>query len=229
MVRSPLVCGLLATASLLLIGCLDSSVTFPVSRTIEFSSSDFAIPASYTENAPSGLRVPSVSCTSTAQCPMAQGIDVVCDGGGECNPEPFAVTVAAQDIDLSEVTDTRFAVVDTMSLRRVEYAILTNSFNTDLPELEIWWGPPGVSDIDPTMGVMPLATMPSVPAGTTPTGELSIDAAGNAALTDHLENISPEFRVFLRANVDIDPGDPVPQGMLSARVQLVVTASGRLL
>lgn len=217
-------CALLVGAALLTSGCLDASVTFPITRELEFSASDLPLIDDFQEVTPEGIIVPSIACSNASTCPMAPGIIVECNPEGLCDPAATTATIAQQDIDLREVME-RFSIVDSIALRGVEYAVIGNTLNVDLPAVEVYWAPVGTASID---GALHLGSFPAVRAGETPMARVPLDATGTAALNDHLEAISRQFRIFLEATVDVEPGDRFPQGAVMANVQFEVRASGRL-
>ncbi|MCA9578691.1 MAG: hypothetical protein R3B40_16890 [Polyangiales bacterium] len=211
-------------AALLTSGCLDASVTFPITRELEFSASNLPLIDDFQENTADGLIVPSVACSNASTCPMASGIIVECNTEGLCDPAATTATIAQQDIDLREVME-RFSIVNAIALRGVEYAVVGNTLNVDLPAVEVYWAPIGTASVD---SAMHLGSFPAVRAGETPMARVPLDATGTAALNDHLEAISHQFRIFLEATIDVEPGDRFPQGAVMANVQFEVRASGQL-
>lgn len=205
-------------------GCLDASVTFPVTRELEFSATDLPLIESFQEVTPAGIIVPSIACASAAECPMAPEINVECNTDGLCDPVATTATVHMQDVDLREVME-RFSVVNSIALRGVEYAVVGNTLNVDLPAVEVYWAPVGTASVDDAVR---LGSFPEVRAGETPMARVPLDAVGTAALNDHLEGVSNQFRIFLEATIDVDPGDRFPQGAVMANVQFEIRASGRL-
>lgn len=205
-------------------GCLDASVTFPVTRELEFSATDLPVIEDFQEVTPSGIIIPSIECETASTCPMAPQINVECNEDGLCDPVATTATVHMQDVDLREVMD-RFSVVDSIALRGVEYAVTTNTLNVDLPPVQVYWAPVGTATVDDAMR---LGAFPEVRAGETPMARVELDAVGTAALNDHLEGVSNQFRLFLEATIDVDPGDRFPQGAVGANVQFELRASGRL-
>jgi len=205
-------------------GCLDASVAFPVTRELEFSAADLPVNPEFQEVTPSGIIVPSLPCETAAECPMAPSINVECNAAGLCDPVATTATVHMQDVDLREVMD-RFSVVNSIALRGIEYAVVTNTLNVDLPAVDVYWAPVGTASVDDAVR---LGSFPEVRAGETPMARVPLDAVGTAALNDHLEGVSNQFRIFLEATIDLDPGDRFPQGAVTANVQFEIRASGRV-
>ena len=155
---------------------------------------------------------------------MAPSINVECNAAGLCDPVATTATVHMQDVDLREVMD-RFSVVNSIALRGIEYAVVTNTLNVDLPAVDVYWAPVGTASVDDAVR---LGSFPEVRAGETPMARVPLDAVGTAALNDHLEGVSNQFRIFLEATIDLDPGDRFPQGAVTANVQFEIRASGRV-
>jgi hypothetical protein len=223
--HSKIQAGWLAAAMALAVaGCVDASVTFSVAREVAFTASDFPLMAEFQEFTAQGTIVRSVPCESTATCPMTAEINVECNTDGLCDPVATRGTAHIQDVDLTEVTE-RLSVVDSLALRRVEFAVLTNTLNVDLPAAEVYWAPVGTASVDDAVR---FGSLPAIRAGETPMSEVSLDAAGTAALNDHLEGVAPQFRLFLETAIDIEPGAVFPQGAFTANVQFQVRATGRV-
>jgi hypothetical protein len=81
-------------------------------------------------------------------------------------------------------------------------------------------------DVDPAFGVHRLATIPAQRARMTSSGMGAVDATGSASLSDYLVNSSRRIRLFVRTRVDLEPGDPLPEGEIQAIARMKVDVSG---
>jgi hypothetical protein len=110
---------------------------------------------------------------------------------------------------------------------RVTYTASPNSLSVAVPDIEIFWGPEGAAGID-APGVARFGTIPGLAAGTAQAGEMAIDAAGSAAMSDYVLGVSRRIRFFARTRVDLAPGGPIPSGGATLTVNLSVRAIGRI-
>jgi hypothetical protein len=65
--------------------------------------------------------------------------------------------------------------------------------------------------------------------GETGEGDITLDAAGSAAFTQHFESVGHRFRFFARTDLDLEPGGAFPDGELEVAVRMSVRISGSLL
>lgn len=217
---------------LALAGCDGTiSVTFVTGpQMFEVSTSSIALPAELDDG--SG-HIASVACGPMGMCPPNDAVTLTCESN-VCDPAP--VTLAGPVggvIDVQELlADTRevgIRRIESYSIDEVEYDVTLNTLSFDTEVVEIYWGPEAATTIDPALGVHHFGTVPAVAAGATPAGELEIDAEGSTALSDYLVDTAQRVRFFAQTTVDLEPGDPYPQGSLDVTVNVTMTAVGRVI
>jgi hypothetical protein len=159
---------------------------------------------------PAGL--PTVDCTATPLlCLPNQGTNV-------CTAEVTATQ--STTVDLSNV-DPRLMSAKSLAnitINRISYTVDSNSLNTDLPPATIYLAPHGVTDPG-DMNAKKFGTLPSSPAGTTPTGNVTLEPAAAATFSSFTRDLSMSFNLIVKATLDIPSGAPVPSGA----VQITVT------
>lgn len=213
------------------VGCDDSVVvqlqTGP--QEFEVSTASLGLPM---ELRGSDGRIASVPCGPMGACPSSASVPVSCEAS-MC--DPAARTISAPlggvvDFDelLSEAR-TLLRRVDAIEVLAGTYTIPTNTLTVDLPETEVWWSPEAALDADPAMGAVLLARVPPVRAGDAVGGDIAVDPAGSAALSDYLVNTDRRVRFWARTRVDLNPGDPFPAGNLRVAVNVTVRVVGSLL
>jgi hypothetical protein len=174
--------------------------------------------------------IASIDCSVTGICPGTPDVTVTCTAG-VCNPDPLTIALPVGDVvDFQAIlaeASTLVRIVDEIQIARASYRVSPNGLTFDTPGTEILWGPEtAVSVADATL----LGTLPGIPAmATVPDGEMTIDAAGAAALSDHILTGSGRVRFFARTQVDLEPGAPFPDGMATATVSLRIRAIGRII
>lgn len=225
MSRRALLCAALGLAS-----CgQTATATFPIGVEVEVSADALGLP---TELRAMDGTVGALPCGPGGMCPSSAEAPVSCEAG-VCDPAPQEVSIAVGDvIDIDAIAsdvEALFAEIDRVEILEVDYLIDANTLTFPIEPIEVFWGPEGAGAIDDAMGVRRLGTVPAISAGETGEGSVALDAAGSAALSDHFETTAHRFRVFARTRVDLDPGQPWPEGNLRVSVRMRVRVSGSLL
>lgn len=211
----------------LLLGC-DQQGTLNFSTgplDLVLSSSSVAVPMELrSDESPRIVRTlpcPMVDCRSS------DDLEVLCVDGS-CNPSPLLVEVRiGEPLDVDELVaglPKAFPEADSYTIRDISYSISLNTLSLDVPELTLLWSPEGA----PT-GTTRLATLSSIPARSSQSGQATVDLGGEAALSDFLTGTSPRVRFHAQTELDLEPGDPFPEGELSITMEVALTASGRLI
>lgn len=203
------------------------SVTFQTGpQEFAISTDDLALPVELRD----GDQIASAPCPM-GLCPPSDVVTLTCEGG-TCDPSPKTISAAGGVVDvealLEETREVGLRVVDAYEFLEVSYDVTQNSLTVPTEPIEVFWGPDGATGIDPALGVRPFGTVPSIGAGQTPMGQLQLDAAGVAELSDYLVDSGQRVRFFARTTVDLDPGDPFPEGSLRVSVNATIRAVGSL-
>ena len=218
--------------SCLLVGSCDGtiSVTFATGpQEFEVSTMAFTLPAELRD----GSTIASLPCGPMGMCPPSADVTLECVAD-VCDPAPRTVSapvgsVIDVDVLLAETREVGLRVVDSYVFERVTYDIQLNTMTVPIDEVTVYWGPEAATSIDPALGVRRFGTVPAIGAGQTGSGEVVIDGPGAAELSDCLVSRSPRIRFFAQTTVDLDPGDPFPEGSVRVSVNATVRAVGRLL
>lgn len=209
-----------------------ASATFTVGVEAEFGGSSFSLPEELREDTPSGPRIVELPCGPAGMCPSSDDIAIVCEAD-LCDPAPQTIEITVGDvIDLDELAgdaDQVFNQVDTIEVLSVEYQVQRNTLTIDTTPVDVFWGPAGSVAIDESTGPRRIGTLPMLAAGETGEGEVSLDAAGSAAFTQHFETVAHRFRFFARTDLDLEPGGAFPDGELEVAIRMRVRISGSLL
>ena len=156
---------------------------------------------------------------------------VTCEGG-LCDPAPRTVSVPVGDVvDFDALlADARSLLrfVDAIEVVRVDYSVSPNSLTIPLPDVAIYWGPEGAADIS-APGVALLGTIPAVDSMTSVTGEMLVDPAGSAGLSDYVVGVRRRVRFFAETRIDLAPGSPFPAGSATITANVRVRAIGRII
>ena len=221
--------SLLLASLLLASGCDGTvSVTFATGpQEFEVSTAPLELPAEL-EDASSGT-IAMVPCGSMGMCPPSDAVTLTCEAGF-CDPAPKTISVpvgSVLDVD-ALLADTRdiLRVVDSYTIEEITYDIQLNTMTVPTEEIEVYWGPEAATAIDESMMVRRFGTVPSIAAGSTGVGDMIVDAAGVAALSDYLVEGNGRVRFFARTQVDLDPGDPFPRGSVRVAVNATIRAVG---
>ncbi|HXJ18962.1 MAG TPA: hypothetical protein VMT03_01925 [Polyangia bacterium] len=179
-----------------------------------------------------GATFPSISCTSDAQC---------CNDGSlvgvSCSMTPLTCPASTCEAQIPESTYSPVnlamqvgalatfpghSLVD-VTIESITYTVSDNTLNVDLPPISIYLAPDGVTDpTDPSATLF--GTVPSIQAGTNPTGSVTKTANADAAFEMYTKNVSTTFNIIAGATVVIDAGTPVPNGHITVTVGGTVAA-----
>lgn len=220
-------------AWVLLLACDDTVVvqlqTGP--QPFELGTSGLALPPALREETEGGARIATVSCGPMGMCPSTEEVPITCEGG-VCDPAPRTISTPIGDVVDFDVlaADARSVLrrVETIEVLDARYEIAASTITIDVPEIEVFWGPEGATDVDPATGVVRLGVAPPIPSRSSAPGSLTLDAAGVGALSDYLVGTSRRVRFFARTRIDLAAGDAYPEGDLQASVDLRVRITGSI-
>lgn len=205
--------SLVVLTPLCLAGCqVPVTLDFPVGPlTYEVSTEDLQVPAELRD----GASLVSVPCAATCDLAVDGSPLTMACVDSVCDPEPFWYALDLPPVDLGDWEDLSKLGnhITDAEIRRVVYVVEENTLNVDLPSVVVRWGPETAAMADDP-SVMPLGTVPVIPQAQTPSGEVPLDAAGAAALGEHFVRTSTIFRLFADTAIDLEPGQPLPQGSL---------------
>ena len=228
----PVVALCVSALSVLAFGCDGTiSVTFSTGpQEFEVSTMSLALPMELRDGTSGNIA--SVPCGPMGMCPPSDEVTLDCNAD-VCDPAPKTISAPGSIIDidalLAETSEIGLNVVDSYSVERVAYEIQLNTLTVPINDIEVYWGPAAATSIDPALGVRPFGRIPAIPAGATPSGNMIIDGAGVMALSDYLVAGNGRIRLFAQTIVDLDPGDPFPEGSVRMSVNATVRAVGSLL
>jgi hypothetical protein len=221
-----LLLGLFGLSACGLINSDIAKVTFDLPpQKVSFDLASYHLPAGNTVPVPCGdgqlvadcchppAGLPTVDCTATPLLclPNSQGTNV-------CTAEITATQYTT--VDLSNV-DPRLMSAKSLAnitINRISYTVDSNSLNTDLPPAIIYLAPHGVTDPS-DMNAKKFGTVPSIAAGTTPTGNVTLEPDAAATFSSFTRDLSMSFNLIVKATLHIPSGAPVPSGA----VQITVT------
>lgn len=198
-------------------------------QSFDVAASSLGLPPGLRDSSSGSARIASVDCSGTGICPTTAEVPVDCNAG-VCDPAPISVSVPVGDVvdfdQLLQSASTLLRLVDGIEIESVAYNVSPNSLTMPLPAVTVLWGAESATASSPSL--RPIGTIPSIPANTTMMGMMEIDANGSADLGDYIVHTSRRVRIFARTSVDLNPGDPFPDGMAHFVVNVRVRAIGRI-
>lgn len=229
--RSSSVLALLA--ALMLAACDDTVVvqlqTGPLP--FELGTSGLALPDALRDDSGAEPVIATVSCGPMGMCPSTAAVPITCEAG-VCDPAPRTLSAPIGDVVdvdvLASEARSLLGRVHTIEVLEASYVIASNSITVDVPEIEVFWGPEGATDVDPAMGVVRLGVVPPIAARSSLPGMLTLDAEGVGALSDYLVGTSRRVRLFARTRIDLVPGGAYPSGGMEMSVDLRVRITGSI-
>lgn len=101
----------------------------------------------------------------------------------------------------------------------ITYDVTENTLNVDTPEMVLYVAP--ISAMDPgNPSARPVGTIASVPAGAEVSGQVNLTPQGRADLREFMNDFRTPFNIIVGTEVEINAGDPVPDGKLTAVVNV---------
>jgi hypothetical protein len=171
--------------------------------------------------------------TFTPGIPVEFTVDAneLCPDGQDCSEQQAE---APMDQELAEIeTDVNVDVVEqtgndkleqyagnfkSIEIVAIEYEIQNNDLTFDLPESDLYIGPIPAEKTDDE-GVAKLATIPTVPAMTNPSGTAQVAQAGREVSSEQLKQL--KLSAILQATPVVKQGQPFPPSG-SADIKLTI-------
>ena len=144
---------------------------------------------------------------------------------GQTTPQDASYPVSPGAIPVDLISQSAELAANRDKVRRLELTALNalpkaNTLSAALPEMTVYVGPKGATEA--SEGVR-IATIPSIPAGSTATVTVAIDAAGMDAAQPHLMTF--DFVVMLSGTLEVKSGETVPSGKLDIDLTMDVKAT----
>lgn len=227
------VASLFLLASVPLISCsFLTIVDVPIGPfTYTVSSSRLTLPADFQDTTTNTVR--NVPCQTESGCPsLGAGQPAVHCVAGVCTPDAFSFELSSSPIDLGQnSTVQRYGDhVTSLSISLAQFEATNQGLSIGVGPTVLFWGPESAVDSASTgvhlFGTIPVVQVP--PGGTTGPTRIDLDAAGGAALSDHLLHVSRVIRLFARPSVELAPGTPLPTGELRLDLTIQVHIEGQL-
>ncbi len=139
---------------------------------------------------------------------------------GQLAPADVSKTIAPppSDVDLvAEVQALKDAKgrVKSFEITKIVVTPTTNTVTTALPSFELYIGPIGAKD---TAGSAKIATIPSIPAGSTTAVNAVLDAAGQKTAQQWLTTLA--FSQGMAATMVVKKGETVPAGKADLKIAM---------
>lgn len=199
--------------------------TPPDALQLEISEADLALPPELAD----GAQVASIPCGDPGGCPPAVGDQEFSCVDSVCDPDALLLVLPVGDvIDFEQLNTELRQVAGNITAIRIDfvrYNVTRNDLNVTLAPVELAWGPAQATDFS-SPGVTPLGRITQWTVGA---NDVDLDEPGVDALSDFLVHTSRQVRMFGRTELDLDPGQPLPQGAASADLQIAITVTGRVL
>jgi len=221
-----------AIAALGLVGCgLISTditkVTFDLpTETYTFDTAQWNIPPAL-----DGAAFPSVPCTTDNDCcTLGSAAGLSCTTtplscmSGSCAaslPESQATMINLSTDVMPSLSS--YTSLVSISISSIKYTVTSNTLNVAVPPLSIYLAPNGVTS--PTgPGAQLFGTVPAIPAGSTPTGNVQLVSNAAAIFQTFTSSLSMPFEIITAATVVIGAGTPVPTGAITIDVTGALSA-----
>jgi hypothetical protein len=209
-----------------------TKVTFDLpSKTYSFDSSKAGVPANFSTvkincGTPDNLLTMTVMdcCNPPAASPIKPNCTanpVKCESA-VCTLEQPVTVVQSMNLknevpQLMSVNDQHLANI---SLETLHYEAMS-TLNVDIPALDLYLGPSAaMGPMD--AGVIHFGTVPAIAHGTSPSGDVVLDADADATFSSFGYTFGTPFNFIASTTVRVPSGSPAPTGMVT------VTVSGKI-
>jgi len=211
--RTLIIASLLAVGS---VGCdklISSDVTetrfaLPM-RSFSFDSSSFGAPSGISNEVPCGAGQAIVDCCAPPV--PVPGLDCsVTQLGCEQNENGMSVCTAHVPVSQGQMLNLGQEVpklapytgyVD-IKIKRISYAVTTNTLNVNLPDVSLYLAPQGVTSAsDPS--AEKFGTMPAIAAGDTPAGDVVLEPNATQVLNKFTQDIRTPFSFIAGTTVTV--------------------------
>ena len=135
----------------------------------------------------------------------------------------YPLGLGAAPVDLLSVSSQLAASRDkvrALELTKVRAVPSGNTLTAPTPPIDLYVGPAGATSPEQAIKI---ATIPSIPAGSSQAAEGVIDAAGQAAAQDYL--LSFQFTFIPVAALEVKAGEAVPGGAVNLQVTTGIRAT----
>jgi hypothetical protein len=170
--------------------------------------------------------LPTVPCTDDATCRSAAPAGVnsemlFCDTVSSACALKVTVETMPQTIDLKKEANlgslSSQSAID-VTVSKIQYDVLVNTMNVDLPEVELFVAPNGVTTASDPQAKR-FGTVPSTPSELTVTaGTVTMDPVGQAAFVGFAHNFGTPFVFIARSVVVVRGGSPLPMGAVDIKI-----------
>lgn len=165
--------------------------------------------------------LPTPDCTTT---PLVCAVDngSVNNGASVCTaeiPESFP-----NEINLGmAVPGLSSFPTGNISIASVAYTVSNNTLNVDLPAITVYLAPDMVTDPKDARAAV-FGTIPSIAAGSDPSGAVQKDPGADHAFEMYAGNLSTPFEFIAATTVVIPSGTPIPNGQITVSVTVTLSA-----
>ena len=222
--------SMLATLGLVGCGLISTDITrltFDLpTQTYTFDTAQWNIPPAL-----DGAAFPSFPCTVDNDCcapASLAGLDCTMPKlscmSGSCAaslPESQATMINLSTDVMPSLSS--YTSLVSISISSIKYAVRSNTLNVDVPPLSIYLAPNGVTDPTDSRAQL-FGTVPKIPAGSMPTGNVQLVSNAPALFQMFTSNLATPFEIIAAATVVIGAGTPVPTGAITIAVTGALSA-----
>jgi hypothetical protein len=216
-------------------GLLSSDITkltFPLpARTVQFDTASLNIPSGNTVAVPCGAgQLVMDCCNPPAPLPKpdCSAVNITCSASSQgtnvCTAEVMVSQTTTVDLRQGDPRLASATSLANLSISQISYSVDRNSLNIDLPPATIYLAPAGVMD-GTDMRAKRFGTVPVIPAGTTPSGNVSLEPDATSTFASFTHDLTMPFNLIVTATVDVPSGTPIPTGAVQITVTGQLSAS----
>jgi hypothetical protein len=211
---------------------IDSDVTeTPFSlppKMYSFDASTFGIPTGITAEVPCGAGQLVVDCCNPPAplpAPDCSTTPLEClqneNGMNVCTATATVSQASMVNLKQEVGALSGFSGVVDIKIKNISYAVTTNTLNMDLPDIEIFLAPDGVTDASGS-GAQKFGTVPAIAAGTQAVGDVILEPNAASVFSTFTQNIATPFNVIATTALRVTRS---PTGRIDMTISGMLAAS----
>jgi len=199
-------------------------------RMYSFDSSTFGVPAGLSQEVPCGAGQLVVDCCNPPAIPNVPAPDcsmtqIAC----EQNENGMDVCTAQATVSQSQVMNLGQEVQQlsgltglvSISIKQISYRVDANTLDVTIPDVSLYLAPSGVTDAnDPS--AKKFGTLPSIAAGTMPSGDVILEPNAASVLESFTQNIQSPFTFIAATTLKVTRS---PTGKIDMTISGQLSAS----
>jgi hypothetical protein len=197
-------------------------------KTYSFDASTFNVPSGITTEIVCGVE-PVVDCcnpTPPLPKPDCSTTTLTC----EQNENGMNVCTATVTVSQSSTINLQqevgalsgFSGVVDIKIKRIGYKVMPNTLNVEVPDIEVYLAPQGVTDTSDGSGAEKFGTVPAIPAAMEAAGDMILEPRAGEVFSRFTRNVATPFDIIAKTTLRVTRS---PMGRIDVTITGTLAAS----